>query len=134
MDNPNPSRNSRSTDTNNYLPNYLPSRVPSRRESREIRAPQTVRFHAHGRQNVGHARREHQSQRVHAQHVRSHVRDPARHVRCDLHRGLREHTLAALLPKKSPPQEFQTLNEVVSSFNSLLFTYFVKRDLIGCPL
>ena len=54
--------------------------------------------------------------------------DRVRHVpRRDLH----GHTLAAQLPKKLPPPAFQTLNEVPFSFNSLLFTYFVKGGGIG---
>ena len=47
------------------------------------------------------------------------------------HGGHRGHTLAAQLPKKLPPSAFQTLNGEDSSFNSLLFTYFVKGGGIG---
>ena len=53
------------------------------------------------------------------------------HIRHDRRHDLHGHTLAAQLPKKLPPPAFQTLNGVRFSFNSLLFTYFVKRGGIG---
>src|SRR5262249_37074519 len=58
--------------------------------------------------------------------------DRARRGHRDRHHVLHGHTSAALLPNKRPPQKSRMLSRVRSSFESLLFTYFVKRGGNGC--